>query len=339
MLANSRNLGSKLSLCLALVALAGPVEANSHFTLLPLNTKAIAINDNGVVVGKEKDGTAFVRTPDGKMTIFKVGAIDVAHPGNTFPTGINNSGVVTGYYYDGRSWAHGFVRAADGAITIFDDPNAHHFFGSGTFPKSINAEGVIAGSYDGSGAPAHGFVRAADGTFTSFDVYDSFQTYPLGLNDKGDVVGFWFGAIQRVFIRSARGEITKFDAPNSVSTTPTAINAKGTVTGFYTDNVNYWEHAFVRRRDGTFATFDAPGPNAVPPTLALAINADGVVAGWGWPDEGHGEPGGFARDRNGHVHAIRLPNTDITAQGINNDGVVVGTLGQGDKYYGFIWTP
>ena len=47
----------------------------------------------------------------------------------------------------------------------------------------------------------------------------------------------------------------------------------------------------------------------------------------------------LARDRIGRVHAIRLPNTGITSQGINNDGVVVGTLGQGDKYYGFIWTP
>jgi hypothetical protein len=131
----------------------------------------------------------------------------------------------------------------------------------------------------------------------------------------------------------------KFDAPSSVSTTPTAVNAKGTVTGYYLDNVNYWQHAFIRTRDGTFTTFDAPGPNAVPPTLALAINADGVVAGWGWPDGGKGEAEGFARDRNGRVHAIRLPNTDITPQGINNEGVVVGTLGQGDKYYGFIWTP
>ena len=328
MSANAWNLGSKLScLCVALVTLAGPVEAKAVLTLLPLHTNAIAINDSGVIVGKGRDGKAFVRTPDGKMTTFEVKAIDVAPPHGTFPTGINNSGVVTGYYVDFRVVAHGFVRAADGAITIFDDPNAWHGFGDGTYPKSINDKGVIAGLYNGSGDPAHGFVRAADGTITSFDVEDSFQTYPLGLNDKGDVVGFWFGAIQRGFIRSARGGVTKFDAPNSVSTTPVAINARGTITGYYKDNVNYGERAFVRQRDGTFTTFDMGDF-----TTAVTINANGAVAG-------QGGYAGYVRDRNGRVHAIQLPKTDIYAQGINADGVVVGYLMQKHKQYGFIWTP
>jgi len=152
------------------------------------------------------------------------------------------------------------------------------------------------------------------------------------LNDKGDVVGFWFGTFPRGFIRSARGEVTKFDVPNSVNTTPVAINGRRTIAGYYKDNVNYRQHAFIRSGDGTFTTFDVPA-------IAFALNAGGAVAGIGSPDYQKGQLPSFARDRNGRVHAIQLPKTDIYAQGINADGVVVGYLLQRHKQYGFIWTP
>ena len=41
-------------------------------------------------------------------------------------------------------------------------------------------------------------------------------------------------------------------------TIPVAINNEGIIAGYYYDE-NYVAHGFVRRLDGTFNTFDAPG--------------------------------------------------------------------------------
>ncbi|MGD0515396.1 MAG: hypothetical protein ABSA29_18995 [Terriglobales bacterium] len=47
------------------------------------------------------------------------------------------------------------------------------------------------GPYTDSADIEHGYVRAADGTITDFDPTGSTQTEPWGINDAGDVVGYW----------------------------------------------------------------------------------------------------------------------------------------------------
>jgi hypothetical protein len=61
----------------------------------------------------------------------------------TYPMSINNSMVVTGYYYASPTMTRGFLRDADGAITTFDVLG-----GVWTEPEGINAAGDVTGFYE-----------------------------------------------------------------------------------------------------------------------------------------------------------------------------------------------
>src|SRR3569833_16273 len=96
-------------LCIALgtTAFAPSVEAKATYTILPAGTAVAAINDNGAVAGSD-NGDAFLRTPDGTITTFRV------MNDSTAALSINVNDVITGYYIDGSVASHGFIRAADG---------------------------------------------------------------------------------------------------------------------------------------------------------------------------------------------------------------------------------
>ncbi len=133
-----------------------------------LYTFVSGINDRGTVAGVANSAfcvyyvgclldwttKAFVRTSDGRITVFQAG---VGVP--TTATGINASGEITGYYSSSRTYEisgqnHGFSRNASGVITSFDPPGSY-----GTTPTSINDSGVIAGFFDTAGACcALGFI-------------------------------------------------------------------------------------------------------------------------------------------------------------------------------------
>jgi hypothetical protein len=57
---------------------------------------------------------------------------------------------------------------------------------------------------------------------------------------------------------------------------PVGINDAGNILGFYVD-LSGVSHGFVRRRNGTFATFSFPGVTFVIP---LSINSRGAITGY-----------------------------------------------------------
>lgn len=124
----------------------------------------------------------------------------------TFAYGINDPGVVTGYYEDDGLTYHGFLRGADGTITSFDVPGAMD-----TYARCINVNGAITGYSQGTSY--HGFLRAVDGTITSFDIPNSTNTVPISLNDKGAVTGSYLDSVNvwHGFVFGAHGSIKSFD--------------------------------------------------------------------------------------------------------------------------------
>jgi hypothetical protein len=55
------------------------------------------------------------------------------------------------------------------------------------------------------------------------------------------------------------GSFTTFDVPGAVNGTfPSSINPAGAITGSYYD-VNFVGHGFLRAKNGTLVSFDAPG--------------------------------------------------------------------------------
>lgn len=217
-------------------------------------TVAWSINDFGTVAGYYQTlvdtvNHGFLRSAHGTITTFDVPGAGTGLYQGTVPLAVNDTGVVTGYYYDSGSVAHGFVRAADGTITTFDAPGAGF---SGTMPSDINSAGTIIGSYVSAASESQvvGFVRATDGTITSFDGFPqpSNITFPYAVNSKGVIVGNNSPGPGLAFERSPNGKTADFAVPGGTGGTyPTqvsGINSTGVITGQYV--IGYTSFGFIR---------------------------------------------------------------------------------------------
>jgi hypothetical protein len=105
------------------------------------------------------------------------------------PNGINNSGDLSGTYYDQVGLGiHGFVVHA-GTATTLDFPGAYYTYGTG-----LNNEGQVVGYYDDVIIQIHGFVY--DVSSQQFKNFDN-PIVPYGnlsindINDSGQIVGYY----------------------------------------------------------------------------------------------------------------------------------------------------
>jgi hypothetical protein len=106
----------------------------------------------------------------------------------TFPQKINDTGDITGYFYDEQGAQRGFVRFADGRFSRpIADPNDNLEF---TFASGINNSRALCGVYETQpDFVVHSFFLS-DSTFTEFDVAGALNTWVLGINDAGNFCGY-----------------------------------------------------------------------------------------------------------------------------------------------------
>ena len=123
-------------------------------------------------------------------------------------------------------------------------------------------------------------------------------------------------------------QITTFDPPGSYGTIPASINPSGEIAGYYFGPTGPTAHGFVRDKDGTITSFDAPGagPNG---TIVVGINPSGEITGYFF-DANYAvnhTTHGFVRDRDGTIVSFDAPNagTDGTVpSSINPAGTIMG---------------
>ena len=263
-------------------------------------------------------------------------SFDAPHAGRnayrgTFPTCINQLGVIAGYYYDSLTQAHGFVRSSDGVLTEFDPTNLKMNLVTG-----INSRGEIVGEgahLVGGVAIVIGFLRKPNGNFIAITLPGSVDTRLLGINDNGQIAGEYLdaAAVLHGFLRDASGTYTVFDEPNSSGTGVSAINANGDITGFYADAAGL-AHGYIRDQFGNFTSFD---PSGAMYTNPQAINLSGEVTG-AYTDA-NSVTRGFARDANGVITSFESSGSLSTfAEGMNDSGAIVGVLSENySTYRGF----
>jgi hypothetical protein len=197
-------------------------------------------------------------------------------------------------------------------------------------PSSINNHNVIVGSYASPDAP-HGFMYSK-GQLTTIDYPGAEITELTGINDNGDIVGFYVppdnpSEVHGILLRA--GVFTNIDFPGSTFTEPLGINAMGTIVGTYADAAGF--HGFIYA-NGSYTTVDAPqlDPTEPPHTLLSGINNTGTIIGE--VIEGSSFRG-FALS-GGSFHFLNAPGTtDNLTSGINNRGDIVG---QGFNDCGYI---
>jgi probable HAF family extracellular repeat protein len=154
--------------------------ANGTYTAITLRGKpSIAIsgiNDSDQMVGSA-EGIGFL-LQNGKET-------DIVFPGAaTYPTRINNEGVVVGFYIDSRHKVHAFTWT-NGQFTTIDYPNSRQTFG-----EAINDAGMLAGTYSDPALrqQARGYIWT-NGTFETIS-RGSQWIYVYDLNNNGVIAGY-----------------------------------------------------------------------------------------------------------------------------------------------------
>jgi uncharacterized membrane protein len=101
---------------------------------------------------------------------------------------------------------------------------------------------------NGDNTHRHGFVRSSKGTFTTFDVPGMDFTSPTGINNAGQIVGFYATNKDPDFLFHgfvlSKGVFTTVDFPDAHETQVLSINAKGEIVGAYFD-ANGDQHGFL----------------------------------------------------------------------------------------------
>jgi hypothetical protein len=342
----------------AIPALGAPGEKITDFDAPGAGTNSgqgtfgNGINAFGEIAGWYVDGSftghGFLRAPDGRFSTFDIpGDVNVV----LYPIGLNEGGTVTGWFCDSNVVCHGFVRAPKGAITTVDVVGAGSISGAGqgTFEVAINENDETAGYYVDASNVSHGFLRAANGRITVVEVPGAGSgagqgTFVVAINQEGTSAGYYLDANSAYhgFLRACDGRLTKFDAPGAgtgpyqgTNTTygggSGGLNSAGEVSGTTID-ANSAMHGFLRARDGTFITFDAPGAGtgAGQGTVPQGINASGAIGGNYLDDNNLSH--GFLRDPDGHIVTFEAPNAGTgagqgtAASAISEEGATSGIV-------------
>ncbi len=217
-------------------------------------------------------------------------------------------GDITGFYIDLNGNIHGFTFIR-GAFASIDFPGS-----LSTFPIGINDKDQIAGQYTSLDDAGHGFLLN-NGQFTSIDqgrlTGPSGDTSANGINNHGDIAGFFFDPDTfRGFVEN-NNVFQIFDVPGQGFTGPEGINDAGDVVGEYTDT-NFVGHGFLRTR-GKIFTVDFPGGNN---PFVFGVNASGKMVGTYSDDTGNlhsflatptGDDAQQAQPISNASHAMSLP--------------------------------
>jgi uncharacterized membrane protein len=233
--------------------------------------------------------------------------VDAPGDVSTYVLGINNNGVLSGFYGDNTTsanftWNNGVFSyfnvpgevysqangindsnqvvgyySPDGTNRIgfvYDGANFTYFQypnAQYTQPYGINNAGLIVGAEEPVGGIWTGLLY--DGTKFHTIAKGSDYVFLGGVNNLGDVVGAFIESVTTGFLRS-KGRVFLISYPGAVLTSPNGINDNGIIAGNYYLSAD--SSCFVFK-NGKFKSFSIPN---VKDTFCLGINNAGVLVGY-----------------------------------------------------------
>lgn len=260
-------------------------------------------------------------------TTYTYSNIEVPGSISTSPGGINNHGDVVGTYQN-SSGVYGFLLSG-GVYTTINCPGAT----AGTFVYGINDNGVIAGYYNEDVTDV-GFVYI-NGECKNLPRFNGSVPYPLGINNQGHIVGYYFVSPTGTEGFELVGKTyTEISVPNSTSTTAVGINLAGAISGTYQDSAG--SHGFLFR-NGTYTTFNLPGSGAT--TEAAGLNDKASIVG-AYDDPTTQFYEGFVSNTAKYQTLIVPGSVTTFPEAVNDSGVIVGSYANGTvNPQGFMATP
>ncbi|SRR6266404_5769172 len=182
-------------------------------------------------------------------------------------------------------------------------------------------------------------------TYATIDVPGAVTTEARGINNNGEIVGFYRTAACQDYdikvpschskgFKYVNGQFIKLMVPNSTSTAIMGVNDLGDLVGFYTKSDGK-SHGFIWYHQNVIKTIDHPG--WVSGTVPFGINKGGTVVGgvWGIGSIGTFPSGGWVW-KNGTFSNMDPYQKPAAApccwsvNGIANNGVLVGEVFQAD---------
>jgi hypothetical protein len=281
--------------------------------------RANGINQRGDIAGRCANGSGplswvwFKGSSTPSLIDFSSAPFLSQFSGTSTTRAIDSAGDIVGRWFDFAGHSHGYLLTTDGFVSI-DVPQALSTDTiTDTDARGVNNPGTIIGFYSVNhnfGPPnnvipgiAHGFVLRR-GTFTAIDYPGAVATLPRGLNDAGDVVGWYItanttqsppsitgvhGFIYSKDVYTSIDVPSSFDSPAPTATILSGINEQGQIAGDYTtapvtfssltgDSFKVPSRCFVRSADGsTFTHIDVP--NALSTDCRGGINDHGNIVG------------------------------------------------------------
>jgi hypothetical protein len=303
-------------------------------------TSPRVINDAGQIAGTFYDGAvqsyrAFLREPDGQITVFDPPA------GDTVLTGINEKGQIVGTVYHAPFYTKGFIREPNGEILVFDAPNATVTEASG----GINETGEVAGTfYDDLAKINRGFIRDPNGGFYVWNVGGWVESVG-GINDAGWTAGIGYTASGNTFLLEPYGGVVLFTVPGGgAELWVRGLNNAGQILvqndncGFDDDRCDVTA-SFLLEPDGQIMTVSPPESGWV---WGRDLNDAGQITGETWNRwNGNNSVGqrAFLREPDGTYWAPNLGGGESWGEAINNLGQVTGRFRDSSGVYrGFLWT-
>jgi len=257
--------------------------------------------------------------------------IDVGGSAGTSAYGINNEGLVSGFYLDQSSNLHGFLWR-EGALSLIDYPGSVDT----ALGDSTNA-GVVIGNYGDLSVPVQhaALYDARSGTWTLLpDISGYPANFGNGINNHGVATGAACTSVSCVGWTWDGREYSMFQAPGADpangGTYPNGINDRNVVAGQLTDTSGV-THGFLEDED-EFTILDVPGASN---TFAFDINDREETVGY--YVDASGSTHGFL-EKHGRFAMVDYPSAQLTIiYGENSRGDLAGTyLDAANALHGFV---
>lgn len=351
----------------AVLAIAVPASAaagSPHYHLTPidvpgaLDVYAYDVNDAGQVVGYYIDENfidhGFVYDANGAHTL----AAPTSDVGDVFvqATSINDAGQIVGSVQiltgEGAIAAPGVLwDAADpSSYTLIEDDDP----GTALTPAAINNNGVVVGLKGNfqTGAAFHGFAWTADGGVVDYGTTDTsdpdINASWTGINDAGQLIGGWnfqFAPMHASVGTLGTTEMLPMsEASDAVESGANAINASGVRVGYMDVDGSGNSVPVVFDADGN-ATAIVGATLGLATGKALGINDAGVIVGRAL-DFSTFEFKAFVAIDGVAYDVLDVADNDggfgylLSAEAVNNHGVIVGVARVGDSDVGsYMLTP